>query len=431
MSVDEMVASGDTVYSGITYPGHCTRSEVPRKAWYRLDAKKRDHLLLTLWLIVTFKQFPMDELILYPLSLYFGYAFVRDIDDLFPIVAKSWVLFLFPTWCVMSVLWGMNPGAILKSAAQGFLTVMICYCVALRLDRRDVLVSLVIAAGIFAIASLVLPATGGKASRGVFASKNSMGLNMVILWSAALCVALDYGQRRFFRLVAGVLAACALALVFISNSATAVLLAFALLILILLSKILDGRGLFHPVILFWLTLGLSLLLIGSSLLFSAANIDVIGLVLDKFGKDATLTGRTVLWGYALEQIKENPLLGVGHGGFWNPKDWTHVSRRIFVDFHKDFNATFTFHNAYLQTAVHQGLIGLGIALLAFFYAIWQVFAAMVRRCEMPQAFFVSIAAMILARNMTEPGLMTPFSLMTMVLYMGALISVRERVFGIS
>ncbi|MBW6416919.1 O-antigen ligase [Celeribacter sp. PS-C1] len=401
------------------------------QGWFGMSVKLRDHLLLTLWLVVTFKQFPMDELILYPLSLYFGYAFLRDIDELFPIVAKSWVLFLFPIWCTLSVLWGVNPSTIIKSAAQGFLTVMICYCVALRLERRDVLVSLVFAAGIFAIASLVLPSTGGKASRGVFASKNSMGLNMVILWTAALCVTFDYGQHRLIRLAAGILAACALALVFISNSATAVLLAFALLLVILLSKILEGRGFLHPSILVILTLGLSFLLIGASLVFSVANIDVIGLVLEEFGKDATLTGRTVLWGYAFEQIKEHPLLGVGHGGFWNPRDWTHVSRKIFVDFHKDFNASFTFHNAYLQTAVHQGLIGLGIAITAFFFSIWQVFAAMIRKCEMPQAFFVAIALMIFARNMTEPGLMTPFALMTMVLYMGALIGVRERVYGAS
>lgn len=396
------------------------------KPWLGLSDKHRDHILLTLWLVVTFKQFPMDELILYPLALYFGYAFMRDFDKLFPIVARSWVLFLFPIWCTLSVLWGAQTGTIIKSTAQGYLTVMICYCVALRLDRRDILVSLVFAAGIFAIASLVLPATGGKASRGVFASKNAMGLNMVILWTAALCVALDRGQHRFYRLGAAALAACALKLVFVSNSATAVLLAFALMSIVLFCLLIEGRGIFHPRVLVWLTLALGGVFLGVSLLFSVASIDVIGLVLDKFGKDATLTGRTVLWAYAFEQIAQHPLLGVGQGGFWNPHDWTHVSRKIFIEFHKEYNAKFTFHNAYIQVAVHQGLIGLGIAVLAFFYAIWQVLTAMWRRPGMPQAFFVAIALMILARNMTEPGLMTPFSLMTMVLYMGALIGVREQ-----
>src|SRR5258705_9369305 len=41
-------------------------------------------------------------------------------------------------------------------------------------------------------------------------------------------------------------------------------------------------------------------------------------ILEFLGKDATLTGRTLLWPYVIDSISERPLLGWGLGGFWVP-----------------------------------------------------------------------------------------------------------------
>lgn len=391
-----------------------------------VTAQQRDHLLVTTWFITTFRQFPFDELILYPLALYFAYAFARDSKQQWPLVAMTAFLFGFPVWNMLSLLWGVNPGAIMKYTAQSFLTVMICYCTAMRLTLRQILQSLLIAAGIFGVASLVLPGTGGVAGRGVFPSKNQLGLNMALLWTVALCVVLDRVQPRTFRLLALGLLPIALILVFRANSATAVLIAFGALGVVGFGLLLVGRGLGHPMVLISLCIFFALTTIGISTFLSSQSFDVVGYVLGKFGKDATLTGRTVLWGYAYEQIQDHPLLGVGAGGFWRPQDWTSLSRRIFVDFYKPFSATFTFHNSYLQVAVHQGLIGAAIAIFGFLWAIKEVLVASVKNTTMAHVFFVALAAILLARNMTEPGLVTPFSLFPMLLYMGALICFREK-----
>ncbi|AJE47798.1 O-antigen ligase family protein [Celeribacter indicus] len=390
-----------------------------------LTAQKRDQILVTIWFLATFKQFPMDELVLYPLALYFACAFARDIDALFPVLKRGgWMLFPFPIWCTLSVLWGLEAGLIVKSSLQLYLTVLISFCAALRLEQRQLVFSFMIAAGVFAVLSRF--AAPGPPERGIFGSKNQMGLNMVMLWLAALCVLFDPGQRRAFRILALVLAALSLNLVFIAQSATAVLLAFGLLGLVGFILLLRGRGLLHPQVMLTLSLGLGVLIFGGALFLSTSSVDVAGIILEKFGKDATLTGRTVLWGYAFDQIRENPLLGVGHGGFWRPYDWTSLARKIYVDFHMALSARFYFHNAYLEVAVHQGLIGLAFALLAFGFGVWQTTVALLRRIDMPQAFFFSIAAMMLVRNMTEPGLMTAFAQMTMILYMGALMEARDR-----
>lgn len=391
-----------------------------------LTAQNRDQILVTLWFIVTFKQFPKDELILYPLALYFAYAFVRDFNKLFPILTHgAWVLFLFPVWCTISVLWGAETGLIIKSSMQLYLTVIICFCAAFRLERRQLIMSFMIAAGILGFLSQFFPP--GSPQRGVFSSKNAMGLSMVMLWLSSLCVALDPKQHLRNRIIAGFLAVLAINLVFVANSATAVLLAFGLLLVVLFGVLIRGRGLFHPRVLLTLCLGTGAIFIFGAIVLSASSIDVLGLILEKFGKDATLTGRTILWGYAFDLIHENPLLGLGTGGFWRPYDWTSLSRKIFIDFYINLSGTFYFHNSYLEVAVHQGLIGLAIALSAFFFAIWQVVSATWRNPDMPQIFFVALATMMFIRNMTEPGLMSSFSLMTMVLYMGAVMSVREKV----
>jgi len=44
----------------------------------RLTPERRDFWAFTLWVLVTFIQFPGDELILYPLALYFTYSIWRD-----------------------------------------------------------------------------------------------------------------------------------------------------------------------------------------------------------------------------------------------------------------------------------------------------------------------------------------------------------------
>lgn len=391
----------------------------------RISATTRDHLLVTGWLVVSFKQFPGDEMLLYPMALYFAWIFIRDFESFFPILMRSWILFAFPVWCTLTVLWGPDKAAIIKATAQLFLTVLICYVAALRLDRRQILQSLLLAAGIYGLASLLLPSTGGIAARGVFASKNSMGLSMVLLWAVSLCVLFDPLQPKWLRIASAVLAAVAFKLVFQAQSATAVLLAFGVAALMVFGLLVRGRGLFHPLVLMVFFGFFSMISLALALVLAVHDVDLVGMVLDKFGKDATLTGRTVLWGYAFEQIREHPLLGVGEGGFWRPQDWTSLSRRIYIDFHKGFHSTFTFHNSYLQTAVHQGLIGLAIGVTGFLWAVYKVIVAALRNPTMPCIFFVLIAAVILARNNTEPGLLRPFSNFTMLLYMGALIAVRD------
>lgn len=393
----------------------------------KLSEHRRDHVLVTVWFIVSFRQFPLDELILYPLALYFAWAFVRDFPLIFPMVARSLILFAFPAWWFLSILWGEQSALILKSGFQLLLTILICYSIATRLTARDVIISLLIASGIYGVWSFIIALNGNSiAARGAFASKNAMGAAMVVLWLAALCIASDMESPRRLRWVAMVAACLAGWQIYISNSATAVLLALGVSLLVFLLGILPRSGILRRIefyIIMSLVLGAGL--IGLATFSAMQEIDPISLILDAFGKDTTLTGRTLLWEYATIQIKQDPLLGVGHGGFWTPRDGLSEASRIYTEFHKGKYDNFSFHNSYYDIAVHQGLIGLCIVVATTLWIVVRIFMSFRYTNRISVVFFICVMAISLSRSMTETGLLGAFSLMSMLFIIGALIPLRK------
>ncbi|MFT7297776.1 MAG: O-antigen ligase [Sphingobacteriales bacterium] len=72
------------------------------------------------------------------------------------------------------------------------------------------------------------------------------------------------------------------------------------------------------------------------------------------------------WLYALELIKENPVIGVGVG------DAPDELMRIYAknDFHIGLKKKFNSHNEYLQFAIHSGVLGLLFLLFSLAYPAW-------------------------------------------------------------
>ncbi len=385
---------------------------------------RRDHVLVTLWFFVTFKQFRYDELILYPLALYFAWAFVRDFNKNFPLIARSAILFVFPAWWMLSALWGDQTGLILKSGLQLTLTIMICYCIATRLTVRDILISLLLTSAYYGVLSFLAPYMGtGTVARGVFSSKNTMGSAMVILWLSSLCIIVDTefpGKIRLFGVATAVLAMYQIQR---ADSATAVLLALGILGMVLLLAVVPQSGILKRPWFYVVALAsLGIIFAAASWFFTSQTVEPINAVLEAFGKDGTLTGRTVLWQYATRQIEDTPLLGVGAGGFWTPYDKLSEASRIYEEFHKASYATFSFHNSYYEIAVHQGLIGLFFCILIVVWAICSILLFGHQSERVSTIFILCVSAVTLAKSMTESELLTPFALLTVLFLTGGLIN---------
>jgi O-antigen ligase len=74
---------------------------------------------------------------------------------------------------------------------------------------------------------------------------------------------------------------------------------------------------------------------------------------------STLTGRTDIWGFALQHAAERPILGYGYNSFWSPRHTAEVSAVV------DWKIS-EGHSAYLDTLLNLGVVGLMlfVALLA-------------------------------------------------------------------
>ena len=392
----------------------------------RVSPQARDFLIFSIWSMVTFVQFRGDELLLYPLALYYAYSIWRDQHRIVPLLARAWVVLLFPTWCLISLLWAEAPGDAFKHALYLLLTLVICFQVAATLSARQIMQAICIAASGIALIHLFFAYGLGRGDLGIFPSKNTMGKNMVILWVVTFAVFLDPGTRWRYRLAALGMAGIAAWLAVVSNSATAVLLVLASTGLLIAGAVILRGGLLRAsrLAILFLSLGMVMTVVSAVLPFQ--KVEPVDAVLSYFGKDSTLTGRTVLWQYAEDQIRERPLLGVGAGGFWRYHE-SPLVQRIHFEFHKSPWDVFNFHNSYYEIAVHQGLIGVVFMILALLWGIFMITRWTLTDGSMPAVYMFSHMMVVLARTMTEGDFLKPFVLFHMIFWIGAIMAVRTRI----
>lgn len=85
-------------------------------------------------------------------------------------------------------------------------------------------------------------------------------------------------------------------------------------------------------------------------------------ILELYGKDLTLSGRTEIWSAVVAAIRERPLTGYSWGGVWldptREPTFTIVRKLGFIVFHA--------HNGPLEIMLELGLVGLVLYLLMFF-----------------------------------------------------------------
>ena len=397
--------------------------QMPQDRVLRVTPFQREFAAVTLWIIVTFVQFSGDQLLLYPLALYFAVRAVQERARILALMLRAWPILLFPLWCLISPIWAVEPFEAFKQAVYLTLTMVVCFHIALHLNIRQIMLAILTATGTIALLTFILGLPSGNFAWALFPHKNRMGISMMMLWTVAVAIALDSGAERRTRLVAVPFALLALFLVLMSDSATAILLAAASLLICLTATSTLLGGFLRPSRMALTCLVLALIAAVGSIGVSTYKGDPVAVVLDHFGKDRTLTGRTVLWEYAEDQIEERPILGVGSGGFWRYQV-SPVVQRIYEEFHKRPWDHFNFHNSYYEVAVHQGLIGLGIVMLAIIWSSTWICRAAFSVANMPHIYFLCVACTVLVRTFTEADFYKHFIIFHMLFWIGTLAAIR-------
>lgn len=182
--------------------------------------------------------------------------------------------------------------------------------------------------------------------RGVFPHKNIAGAMMAILVFLGLFVASTYN-----RVVGWGIAVAAVVFLAMCSAKTATILLPFILILSAIGARLRSRT------------ALLVLALGGLVLLNLATVGsvawpAIKSALAAFLPDVTFTGRSEIWQFALEKIRERPLTGYGFMAFWRTEGVQFGSLEE-VGPHMAAHA----HNGFLDLALTTGLPGLALATL--------------------------------------------------------------------
>lgn len=328
-------------------------------------------------------------------------------------LAGLWLALPLLTWPALagfSYVWSDAPGHTLRAAVQLTMTVLISIYLGARFTLYDIARALffVLAAAALASLAAVLAKAGfaydhNGVARGIFPHKNVLGGRMVLLLVCCLLLFADGWRRLGTTLAAGL----ALLLIAFSQSGTAILMAGGLCVV---APLLLTRRAAAPLrAVAYLTALLSAAAITWVLL--AFDLDVVGMTLDALGKERTLTGRSVLWDFAVGLIEARPWLGNGFDAFWNLGGGSaaeYVQNLLRQDIKN-------FHNSYLDITVQLGFVGLALAGLFLLFFAWRA-AALLRAdpralASLP-AFFVIFVAVY---SLSEYALLRQHSLIQILL----------------
>jgi exopolysaccharide production protein ExoQ len=332
-------------------------------------------------------------------------------------LCSYWPILALPLFAILSAAWSDYPAASLRGGAQFLVTAIIGVLAGSCVKRTTMLLALFSAlgfvnaldqlVGVFFGSAHLDPTTAG----GFFGSKNYVGLSFALLLLTATALAFDKSQPGVIRTVA--LTAAALSAVFMvrAGSAGASVCSVAA---ITITCILVFIVRFAPHIRFAALL-LIAPLVGVFLIVWLSLGDTAQ-VLNSFGKDVTLTGRTWLWEWAKMAIAERPIAGFGYEAFWQPGNWG--AEEIWShDQHPD-KTGYHFHNTFLQVAVDLGYVGLFVLLATVSVICIRIVSVfLLYRLEAQQIFAIAMFLFLLFRLPIEVDLFWQFSPPTIVLSM--------------
>ena len=346
--------------------------------------------------------------------------FILHFGNLRPYVQHFWFLFLFPAWIALSILWSPVPQRTLGFAIPHVFEVCALIYFASRLSPDQIIKSIFWSGLVlFLFAAPHIGMIGPHSIPPGFAQKNWLANAMFVAMVSSLYMVFAPKSNIAEKLVALAVIPISILIIIKAESATALVLSlFSLFFMVMV-------GLFWrmiasvkmlPTLFIAGIVALSLLALMLGIMFLQES--PLDMFLGVLGKDTSLTGRTELWDYALELIKQKPVFGIGAEGFWLPNRGDAQSLLEF--FYKGVNVRFSFHNSYLETSVQVGLVGLFFLLIAEIFVISRIILNWFKMQDITAAFFLMFGLLVLIRSFTESELYNPLNTNKMVMFLGGL-----------
>lgn len=309
---------------------------------------------------------------------------------------RCWWLLLFPAAVALSFLWSADPSATFDGAIRIAATTLMGIYIGARFDlheqARAVFWVLLLAVGASAaagVASVDFATMPDGTTRGLFYHKNGLGSRAALLVVAGLTL-IHAGSLRPLAVVGVVVGALGALL---SQSAAGVALSALALLAVPLAVAVRGSG--TGVLVRLATIGAAAAFAAFALV--GLRVEPVAEILAALERDATLTGRILLWEQALQRIAERPLLGFGFEASWHAAmDWRTLQA---LDRLGD---VLNFHNSFLEVGVALGLLGLAIAAVTVAAYVRAAILALRMRVDRaalwPALFGVSVGALAMVEN---------------------------------
>ncbi|MCX7164837.1 MAG: hypothetical protein NTV11_01000 [Rhodocyclales bacterium] len=280
--------------------------------------------------------------------------------------------------CSLSLFWSSDPAVSFHRASILIASTWVAAYIGMRCDVEEFLHYLSWFGALVALAAAYMALTdplfgidrayGPAVWRGVFWNKNHLG-SVIALFSAVLLLTLvnirsrpGHGPTAWFILAY----AGSLTVVYKSHSAAGYLLVLILHATVFLS-------------LLWIALAermqrwhyiLAAIAAIAVILVALANLNAI---LGAFNRDITLTGRTKLWAYLLEEVvSKRMLLGYGFGSLWEDSQFRALANEK-LGFYPVIG-----DNGFMDILLGVGAVGLAAFMLVYFTALKGAIRCLVR-----------------------------------------------------
>jgi O-antigen ligase len=135
--------------------------------------------------------------------------------------------------------------------------------------------------------------------------------------------------------------------------------------------------------------------IGSVVLVAGTAGGDISTLFNLLDRDPSLTGRTELWDYVGDAIRERPVFGWGYMAFWTPdsRNATYIQNQI------GWPAP-NAHDGYLELTLSLGLVGLAGFVVTALWAVKRIVISIMQKNDLG-ALLLIMSTQLLVANLTE------------------------------
>lgn len=348
--------------------------------------------------------------------------FVTKIRSFISLMSKNKLLLLFLCLVPINISIAYNTPVTLmynfKLLGITFFSMYLCH----KLSIKDWFKIQLYFFGVFGLLSLLailfFPAIGihsdiphAGAWRGLGAHKNTFGTLSIL---AILIFVISFNSNKSHRLVKLFFISLYTLFIIMSGSRTAMVV-LAILLLFLLIK---GTYSWLKKESHYLALSAFVFMLLFTLIAIAAVIMNLETILNAMGRDITLTGRSDIYDFSVEMVKQKLFFGYGYGSFWNSGFKSMISDMM------GFNLGSS-HSGILDTLLDFGLVGLSLIILMCLRNILNITKLIRTSAEPIFIWSLVFYIFILMNNITDSRLLNTLSIFWVMFTTTSLIVVKE------